>query len=140
MVLITIPNIEVAQLCILLDLLARHSVKHIYLKVHHTHGGFEVTHITPSIYASSNKATIHGIQSLDEVKEISLDKKYQILSMEMQVNENTTLEIDVLKHTIVQKSKLITGRPLTQELLAKHNLLGQGGFTTFTDIYQTRYY
>lgn len=137
MVLITIPNIPKASVELLLDLLKSCTIKYIDVKVHFRTSSFGTQDLTPSLYVRSEKGHICGFKTFEEVKQFLHDREFQVLEIDLNLEYKGSpikLDIEVLKHTITQRAKSNDERPLSMALLKKEGLLGQMGFTKFTDI------
>lgn len=137
MVLITIPSIPKVSVELLLDLLKSCTINYIDIKVHFTTSSFGTHDLTPSVYVRSEGGHVQGFKSFEEVKNFLHDREFQVLKIDLNLEysgSSINLSINILKHEIIQRAKAENERPLSFALLKKERLLGQRGFTKFTDI------
>lgn len=131
MPLCVVRQIPCEKFLALLDLISRAKIEYIYLEVCDTGS----IHLASNITIQSEKSGVSGLQTLSEVREFFLKRtEYQILNMEITTDNDITIEIDLLRHTLKQ-SGAKDSRPLSRDSLAKVGLLGGDGITTFIEAY-----
>lgn len=89
--------------------------------------------VTPTISIQSYEAEVHGLTTMAEVEDICRKDVFQPLTLTTYYGDSyTTVKVDFLRHTVVQKGD----GPLSLDLLKNHGLYSKEAVEKFTQEYE----
>jgi hypothetical protein len=79
-------------------------------------------HLTPSIYLSAQKYKVHGIKTVEEVKQLLMVNRFQLAEIRLELDD-LYIAIDCVASEIKQSGSMKV-RPFTMEKLTTLGLFG----------------
>lgn len=134
MPLTLVPEFSREKIYALLDLIGKAEISDITLKVHGVSSPIARIHLTPSISILAEAGYVEGLTSIEEIRELFLNRDYQLLKLEVEFAHGSEIRVDFLKHTLTQQTSSPDKRLLTANILQKKGLLGEDAIASFNDL------